>query len=216
MKFSTEALTTFNLIFLTTNVLFWNMRMLKQDQFIQDGNLIHNFLHEPTSSFNDYDDSGWKTINVYYGIRETLPPPIITEPIVVGSQIGQDRLITALMKEFHSLVPATDTQKRHNFFVDLAANDALYFSNTNLLEKHDWTGLCIEPNPGYWERLAHRKCTVVGAYVGGQDLHPVNVTLPINKAGLGGIVGEDLDNKPEANETTKLKYTVSLRTVFDR
>jgi hypothetical protein len=131
-----------------------------------------------------------------------------------GSQLGQDRLVMGLMEEYHKLVPLK-SYKTHPFFVDLAANDAVRLSNTHMLEKHDWTGLCIEPNPIYWERLAHRKCTVVGAFVGGQDQQPVNVTM-MAKGAFGGIVDKSMDNKPTASNQTKLKYTVSLQTLFHR
>ena len=32
------------------------------------------------------------------------------------------------------------------FFVDLAANNPLFISNSFLLKKNGWDGLCIEPN----------------------------------------------------------------------
>lgn len=85
-------------------------------------------------------------------------------------------------------------------------------SNTYLLEKNGWNGLCIEPNPVYWYRLASfRTCTVVGAAVGGaEDGREINFTL--NGGVNGGIVGDGMDNK---NGTPAEKRNlVSIVTVF--
>jgi hypothetical protein len=118
------------------------------------------------------------------------------------------------MQEYQKLILPAYDQDRQYYFVDLAANDALQLSNTHALEKNNWTGLCIEPNPVYWERLAHRKCTVVAAFVASHDLEPVNVSLSNNA--LGGIVGADMDNKPQVGQQYKKKYTTALRSVFHR
>ena len=68
---------------------------------------------------------------------------------------------------------AAYNRSREKFFVDLASNDAVTSSNTLLLEQNNWRGLCIEPNPIYWYRLAsYRTCSVIGAMVGGE---PENV-----------------------------------------
>jgi hypothetical protein len=81
------------------------------------------------------------------------------------------------------------------------------------LEADGWRGLCIEPNPIYWFRLAHRKCDIVGAFVGGHDLDLVDVSLA-NKA-LGGIIGKEMDNKRSSSKSSsESRYTVSLLTVF--
>lgn len=57
--------------------------------------------------------------------------------------------------------------KKGGFFVDLAANDAVTFSNTFSLEqRYGWRGLCVEPNPTYHQRLLQlRNCSVVAAAV---------------------------------------------------
>ena len=76
-----------------------------------------------------------------------------------------------------------------HFFVDLAANDALYLSNTFVLEKNGWEGVCIEANPEYWYGLASfRTCTIVGAAVGGKpedDGLEVNFALCIKRCFWG-------------------------------
>lgn len=62
-------------------------------------------------------------------------------------------------------------QRRGGFFLDLAANDAITFSNTRALERdYGWRGLCIEPNPAYHGGLlARRECTVVAAAVSNES-----------------------------------------------
>ena len=51
------------------------------------------------------------------------------------AQHGQDELVVEVL-----------LQKRNGFFVDLAAGDAIQWSNTLSLERlFDWSGLCIEP-----------------------------------------------------------------------
>ena len=105
--------------------------------------------------------------------------------------------------------------QRDGFFVDLAANDAVWASNTFLLEQNfGWKGICIEANPIYWYRLSFRNCHVVGGIVGGTNNQEVNVVLGEAHHGpFGGIVGKDFDNK-KINNPVK-RYTVSLSTILD-
>jgi len=74
------------------------------------------------------DDSGWSSIDVYYG------EPLETANQQYFAQVHQDEAILDLLGN-------------SGYFVDLAANDAKEFSNTLALEKAGWNGLCIEPNP---------------------------------------------------------------------
>jgi len=114
------------------------------------------------------------------------------------SQVGQDR---SLFKLFDG--------KRDGFFVDLAANDAVHFSNTLTLEQeYGWTGLCIEANPAYIELLTKRNCQVVQAVVGEMD--NVEVQFVFN-GGTGGVVGAEFDNKAGSDKALK---TVSLQNMF--
>ena len=72
------------------------------------------------------------------------------------SQDGQDKMVVQLLKG-----------KKNGFFVDLAANDALYLSNTRTLERDfGWKGLCIEGNTMLTTRLGQlRDCTIIEAAV---------------------------------------------------
>ena len=128
------------------------------------------------------------------------------------SQANQDRLILGLMKANNE--HTNSTSFRQPYFVDLAANDAYEISNTYLLELGGWEGLCIEPNPRYWYSLAsYRKCTVVGAFVGGteeEDGKQVDVKIA-GDGGLGGIVGSEYDNKGGADAKRNI---VSITTIL--
>jgi dTDP-4-dehydrorhamnose 3,5-epimerase-like enzyme len=108
--------------------------------------------------------------------------------------------------------------KKHGYFVDLAANDAVWASNTFGLEQNfKWNGICIEGNPIYWYRLSFRNCHVVGGLVGGnKDGEEVNVTLSNRKevGPFGGLVGDQFDNQKVRPEFLERRYTVSLVTIL--
>lgn len=57
------------------------------------------------------------------------------------AQNGED----IILARFFSDVP-------HGFFVEAGAYDGVTYSNTYLLEKRGWDGMCIEPNPRSYER----------------------------------------------------------------
>ncbi|KAL7532521.1 hypothetical protein ACHAXR_004677 [Thalassiosira sp. AJA248-18] len=130
------------------------------------------------------------------------------------SQEKQDSLILALVKANNEKnTTASKEDKRPPFFVDLAANDPTILSNTFMLEKNGWDGVCIEPNPRYWYRLASlRTCTIIGAFVGGaQEEDGKEVDVILSNARKGGIVGEGMDNRGKKEEKRNL---VSIMTVF--
>ena len=125
------------------------------------------------------------------------------------SQERQDEIIIALTN-------ANDATQnflgKRKYFVDLAANDALILSNTYLLERNGWDGLCIEENPEYWYRLASfRNCTIVGAAVGGNN-DGAEVEFAFRDV-FGGVVEDGLDNSGRNGETRNL---VSISTVFSQ
>jgi len=135
------------------------------------------------------------------------------------SQVKQDKIILALSE-------ANDAKITHptktKFFVDLASNDALDLSNTYRLEQNDWKGLCIEPNPIYWYKLAaYRSCTIVGGFIGGtstEDGKEVDVVL--SNGVYGGIASDAFDNKPQAADdkgkapSMEKRNLVSISTIF--
>jgi hypothetical protein len=77
-------------------------------------------------------------------------------------------------------------------------------------------GICIEPNPIYWYRLAFRKCHALGTIVGANDYEEVQVVLGTEHRGpYSGIVGNDFDNKKAPSDAVK-RYTAGLKTLLER
>ncbi|GFH48961.1 hypothetical protein CTEN210_05437 [Chaetoceros tenuissimus] len=112
------------------------------------------------------------------------------------------------------------SQVKNDFvFVDLAANHAWKLSNTLYLEQNGWDGLCIEGSSEYWYDLARsRNCTVFGAFVGGNEGEDGNrIEIALGSA-FGGIIGENMDNKPgKINKKTSAQVTreiVSFSTIL--
>jgi len=176
---------------------------------------------------NSNSNPDFHMIAVYSKAKETQPIP----QQLSYSQAKQDLVILALTeandakkKKNHTAVgKGDDDNDRQKFFVDLASNDAAYLSNTLLLEQNNWRGLCLEPNPIYWYRLAsYRTCSIIGAMVGGEpdeDGTEVDVTLPrqnIRDGTSGGIIGDDMDNKKKDGDLNQEKRNlVSISTVFE-
>ena len=137
------------------------------------------------------------------------------------SQVKQDKIILALSKANDAKASIQEskegTSSSSKFFVDLAANDALELSNTYRLEQAGWNGLCVEPNPIYWYKLAaYRKCTIVGSFVGGTpSLDGKEVDVVLSNGVFGGIANDGMDNKPkENNGNMEKRNLVSIQTVF--
>lgn len=142
--------------------------------------------------------AGWHTVNVFYGEKIGLHEDLKKE---YYSQVNQDKVVLDLIGD-------------NGYFVDLAANDAKEFSNTLVLERHGWKGLCIEPNPRYWYGLSHRTCTVVGALVGATK-EAVTVKFRGVYGGIVGAMDNQLANRkrePDAHEEER--YTAPLVEVF--
>ena len=71
------------------------------------------------------------------------------------SQIGQDVFVLNYYKN-----------KSDGFFVDIGAGDGILFSNTFILEKNNWKGICIEPLPVQFDSLLkNRSATCINAVV---------------------------------------------------
>ena len=101
------------------------------------------------------------------------------------------------------------------YFLDLAANDATHLSNTYMLEKrYGWNGLCIEPNPVYWENLAYRDCQVVAAVIGNERMKQIHFRF--DAGDHGGIVGSGFDNGPKFKSQSFIRYTVTLEEILTR
>ncbi len=118
------------------------------------------------------------------------------------SQLGQDEFIMLL-----------NDYKEKGFFVDLAANDYSFLSNTGGIEKYyKWDGICIEPNPQYHSGiLFNRKCKLVSNPVYSKNNHMVHFHLD---DWASGIVGEDMDNKKENKGVDMTLQTVTLTEIL--
>ena len=86
------------------------------------------------------------------------------------SQYGQDLFVDAFL--FRG--------RRDGFFVDIGAYDGITYSNTYFLERElGWQGICFEPHPEVFRKLAAaRRCTVVNAGVGPRSGRLQFLTLP--------------------------------------
>jgi len=62
------------------------------------------------------------------------------------SQYGQDETV---MKYYE--------HKKSGFFVEIGAFDGIHLSNTYALEKHGWTGICVEPLPQEYALLCKNR-----------------------------------------------------------
>lgn len=125
----------------------------------------------------------WRSVTFYVGTNISSPSE---EGHRWPSQFGQDRFIAKII-----------FQEAMGFYVDLAANEPLKRSNTWALEHfYGWKGICIEANPDYmWPLLRHRSCKLVYAVAGQTDGEQIDFLFD-NEGGLGGIVGDEFDNKP--------------------
>lgn len=190
-------------------------------QFQNDEQVMIEYKIRPNSVANDSlaqnpSKKGFHPIYVYHGPDDSIKSlpvksVVMKQNFKAGSQLMQDEIVIALTSKLRELLPIS--QGKDPFFIDLASNDAIQLSNTLLLEENGWKGLCIEPNPTYWYRLAHRKCEVVGTFVGGKnDMKEVDVSLTNEEE--GGIVGEKMDNHKVNKQTTEKRYTISIRSLF--
>ena len=104
-------------------------------------------------------------------------------PTIFKSQKGQDRWVILEVMPW----------KRRGFFLDLAAADGLTHSNTHVLEKwFGWSGLCIEPNPGFFAELkGRRRCRVDQSVISDRR---ERLRFRIDNGQLGGVVADDTDN----------------------
>jgi len=136
----------------------------------------------PGQSFEAHHE-GWKKVYIHAG---TVPPvEAETSSWKSRGQVQQDSVVRAML-------PAGELGEQKRYFIDLAANDHIFLSNTYALETFEnWDGLCIEPNSQYWTSHFKRRCTLVAAVIGESMQNGVFKLSGVR----GGIVGEDMDNK---------------------
>lgn len=119
-------------------------------------------------------------------------------------QKGQDKWVIFTVLPF----------KRNGFFLDIAAADGITHSNTYVLEKFfGWNGICVEPNPIFFQKLKEKRHCIVDASVVSDKYEKVN--FRIDNGQLGGIIAEDTDNNSRVRSQELLNAeTITLDTVI--
>eukprot|EP00928_Gymnodinium_smaydae_P057941 TRINITY_DN41160_c0_g1_i1.p1 TRINITY_DN41160_c0_g1~~TRINITY_DN41160_c0_g1_i1.p1 ORF type:complete len:309 (+),score=40.41 TRINITY_DN41160_c0_g1_i1:60-986(+) len=129
---------------------------------------------------------GWRSVLTFQGSDQQLG-----HPGQEHSQSGQDWVVASILG-----------CKKDGYFVDLAANDAEFLSNTLMLERDfDWNGACIDANAKYISKLTKRRCQPVLAAVGAPRGKEVQFNFHNE---LGGIVGFDQAQTDESTENVTL------------
>lgn len=118
--------------------------------------------------------------------------------------------------------------KHDGYFVDLAANDPILYSNTRTLERdYGWRGVCIDGNMAMLQKLvAQRTCTVVKGIVSRTSGAVVQFTNPEQSGtwedAMGGILSNATDNSKVRPGYAAQKWravsetTVTLVDILDR
>jgi FkbM family methyltransferase len=111
---------------------------------------------------------------------------------------AQDKVVAELLK-----------YKRKGVFIDLGATDGITSNNTFLFEHlYDWTGICVEPNNDYFDKLkVNRKCKCLNICVG-STLQEGIVTFKEDK-------GNAELSKISTTEGNSYKPCISLNKVLD-
>ena len=157
-----------------------------------------------TSVYAEFPD-GFKQMWVYVGNR-TKGDKDYKAHGKLHSQFKQDEHILKIFR-----------YKTKGTFIDLAANEPVDISNTFALERdYDWTGWCIDANYYVWQNLAHRKCTVIGAAVGGKinEEIPFKYRHPGPEAAYAGLIKKGMKQAQRTpNEGTV--FTTTLNQIFE-
>ena len=100
------------------------------------------------------------------------------------------------------------------YYVDVGANHGVTISNTYLLDKLGWRGLCIEPveTAGYEERT----CVIESQVVGDQEGQQVEFVVGKDSvlSGNSAFLGKHAENARRGR--TKVRKTTTLQTLLDR
>lgn len=124
------------------------------------------------------------------------------------SQYGQDKwIIEEMLPNF-----------KGGYFVDLAAGDGVFLSNTFVLEKEfEWTGICIEPNSTSFKKLKESRSCICDSNVILDDGSKINFTeyemLTDYEHLLSSVEGTISANLPVKSLTERT--TISLNTLLD-
>ncbi len=116
------------------------------------------------------------------------------------SQLGQDEFV---INRLNGL--------KNGYFVDIGASDGVSLSNTYKLEKeYGWTGLCVEPNPEYYEQLLkNRECLKDNSVLFSKKGVEVDFCLA---GACGGIKDLFMDHDGERDPRRQSAEVIKLRT----
>ncbi len=133
--------------------------------------------------------------NVWFSVRELLG--LETFP----SQIGQDKWVLATM------FPGV----RNGFFLDVGSADGTVFSNTKALERHGWTGVCIDPFP---TNMQDRTCQMLKEVIFSEAGKRMEFQTGSGIRGIWDTLGEFKDKAQEGR--TVAFTTTTLADVLAR
>lgn len=109
--------------------------------------------------------------------------------------------------------------KKNGYFIDLAAGDGIFLSNTYLLEKElNWNGICIEANDNSFLDLKKNRSTICDNSCVLDDDSTVNF---VNHAetllsGIENNLHSDTANHGRIFGSVSIKKTTSLNTILDK
>jgi FkbM family methyltransferase len=125
------------------------------------------------------------------------------------SQYGQDKWIS------EEVFPG----KKHGYFIELAAGDGIFLSNTYFLEKNlGWKGLCIEPNKNSFNHLTNnRDCDCSDSVVmqDGFEVEFINYSKVTDYEHLLSTIS-GVSESPFPIESISNHTSVSLDTLLDK
>jgi FkbM family methyltransferase len=106
-------------------------------------------------------------------------------------------------------------RKKNGYFIEIGAYDGISMSNTYLLEKnYQWNGICIEPNPRYFNKLNNvRKSININNAVYINDNEELSFIDDMN-GGCSGFVNTNSHNFLGNSPVIKVK-TKNLTTILD-
>ena len=142
----------------------------------------------------------------YWGVQNPNKAVMVSE---ADSRIHQDYVVLNITKH-----------KVNGYYVDLAANDYKFGSNSYVLDLFfAWNGICIEPNPQHFlPILSHRRCALYTNPVSSKNGEIVQFRFAnkgdMNLGGLGGIVGNEFNNKGRGHHDVALE-TTTLTDILD-
>ena len=173
---------------------------------VGDGNSAYPMITSTSTAapVHERTDDGFRSIELFVGAKRLRqvaagshePSGYRSDKDSPGTwhgQVGQDRTV-------HRLFGG----RRGGYFVDLASNEPVYFSNSRTLERdHGWRGVCIDGSLELAAKtVASRTCRVVQAIVTGRsgDTVRFRTSSGQHESGYGGIVNaEGSEGKEQAS-----------------